>query len=172
MIREIRISKGLSQIEAAKIVGLSIRTYQNYEYGNSTRDKFKINQIISILSSYNKYTLNTGIYNIEDIKNIINELLKDTDISFVYLFGSYAKGKATPSSDIDLLISDEIKGLEFIGLVDEFSKRFNKNIDLIRISDLKNNFVFLNEILKSGIKIYEGNKEWYILFKKSSLLYW
>ena len=108
MIREIRISKGLSQIEAAKIVGLSIRTYQNYEYGNSTRDKFKINQIISILSNYNKYTLSTGIYNIEEIKSISNELLKDTDVSFVYLFGYYAKGKATPSSDIDLLISDEI----------------------------------------------------------------
>lgn len=159
MIREIRISKGLSQIEAAKIVGLSIRTYQNYEYGNSTRDKFKINQIINILSDYNKYTVDTGIYSIEEIKSIVNELLKDTNVSFVYLFGSYAKDKATPSSDIDLLISDEIRGLEFVGLMDLFSKRFNKNIDLIRISDLKNNFVFLNEILKTGIKIYEGNKE-------------
>lgn len=158
MIREIRLSKGLSQVEAANIVGLSIRTYQNYEYGNSSRDKFKINQIINILSNYNKYTVDFGIYTIKEIKQITFEILKDTNISYVYLFGSYAKGIPTESSDIDLLISDEIKGLEFVDLVDEFNKRFNKNIDLIRISDLKNNFMFLNEILKTGIKIYEGNK--------------
>ena len=30
-IKELRISKGLTQEEAAKIVGLSLRTYQNYE---------------------------------------------------------------------------------------------------------------------------------------------
>ena len=158
MIREIRLSKGLSQVEAANIVGLSLRTYQNYEYGNSSRDKFKINQIINILSNYNKYTVDSGIYPIDEIKQITFEILKDSNISYVYLFGSYAKGSPTESSDIDLLISDEIKGLEFVGLVDKFNKRFNKNIDLIRISDLKNNFMFLNEILKTGIKIYEGNK--------------
>ena len=45
MIKELRIKKGLTQKEAATLVGLSLRTYQNYEYEKSTRDKFKINQI-------------------------------------------------------------------------------------------------------------------------------
>ena len=44
-IKELRINKGLTQNEAAKLVGLSLRTYQNYEYGASTRDMFKINNI-------------------------------------------------------------------------------------------------------------------------------
>ena len=45
-IKELRINKGLTQNEAAKLVGLSLRTYQNYEYGASTRDMFKLNNII------------------------------------------------------------------------------------------------------------------------------
>ena len=40
-IKEIRLIKGLTQTEASKIVGLSLRTYQNYEGGFSSRDTFK-----------------------------------------------------------------------------------------------------------------------------------
>ena len=57
-------------------------------------------------------------------------------------------------SDIDLLVSNEIKGLEFLGLVDELAQNLNKRVDVVRIDDLKNNFEFLNEILATGVKIY------------------
>ena len=120
-IKELRINKGLTQNEAAKLVGLSLRTYQNYEYGASTRDMFKINNIIKILNEYQKYS--------ED------------------------KGIANEKSDIDILISDEVKGLEFIGLAEELCSKLHKKVDLIRIDDLKNNYEFLNEILATGVKI-------------------
>jgi hypothetical protein len=42
--------------------------------------------------------------------------------SFCYLFGSYAKGKAKPTSDVDFLISADVRGLEFYGLVEEILK--------------------------------------------------
>nr|MDE6655868.1 helix-turn-helix domain-containing protein [Anaeroplasmataceae bacterium] len=51
-IREIRIKKGLTQAQAAQITGLSLRTYQNYEYEVSKRDKFKFQQILRILTEY------------------------------------------------------------------------------------------------------------------------
>lgn len=154
-IKELRISKNLTQTEAANLTGLSLRTYQNYEYENSTRDLFKINHIINILSHYERYTENTGIYTIEEIKSILSKILNTSSISYVYLFGSYSKNEANEKSDIDFLISDEVKGLEFIGLYDEIKKAFNKQIDLIRIDSLKENFAFLNEILKTAIKVYE-----------------
>ena len=154
-IKELRISKNLTQTEAANITGVSLRTYQNYEYENSTRDLFKINHIINILSHYERYTENTGIYTIEEIKSILSKVLNTSSISYVYLFGSYSKNEANEKSDIDFLISDEVKGLEFIGLHDEIKKAFNKEIDLIRIDSLKENFAFLNEILKTAIKVYE-----------------
>lgn len=154
MIKELRIKKGLTQKEAATLVGLSLRTYQNYEYEKSTRDKFKINQIISLLNQYQRITIDKGIYTIEEINDKVSQIAKERELSFVYLFGSYAKGTMNEKSDIDLLVSNEIKGLEFLGLVDELAQNLNKRVDVVRIDDLKNNFEFLNEILATGVKIY------------------
>ncbi len=49
-----------------------------------------------------------------------------TNINFCYLFGSYAKGKETPASDIDLLISANVKVLKFYVLVEELRLTFRK----------------------------------------------
>ena len=152
-IKELRINKGLTQNEAAKLVGLSLRTYQNYEYGASTRDTFKINNIIKILNEYQKYSEDKGILSTKEIFEICSNVFKKYNVSYAYLFGSYAKGIANEKSDIDILISDEVKGLEFIGLAEELCSKLHKKVDLIRIDDLKNNYEFLNEILATGVKI-------------------
>lgn len=153
-IRDIRLSKGLTQTQAANIVGLSLRTYQNYEGGFSTRDTFKINNIIKILSEYEPYSESKGVYSIDKIKELSKPIFDNYDISYAYLFGSYAKNKATEKSDIDILVSGEAKGFKFIQLQDDLSSVYKKQIDLIRTSDLKNNEEFLNEILMTGEKIY------------------
>ena len=152
-IKDLRISKGLTQKEAAEIVGLSLRTYQNYEYEASTRDKFKIDNILKILNEYQKYTEEKGVLSNDEIVNTVSLVLGKYNISYAYLFGSYAKGIANEKSDIDILISDEVKGLEFIGVAEELCSKLHKKVDLIRIDDLKNNYEFLNEILATGVKI-------------------
>ncbi len=48
--------------------------------------------------------MNTKIYSIEDIKNMIYEILANTEVEKAILFGSYAKNKPTKNSDIDILI--------------------------------------------------------------------
>ena len=50
--------------------------------------------------------------------------------NYCVLFGSYAKGKAKETSDVDLLISADIKGLKFYGMVE----------------NLKNDDYYLNKI--------------------------
>ena len=70
------------------------------------------------------------------------------------MFGSYAKNKATPKSDIDLLIDTEVTGLDFFGLIEELRQSLHKKIDLLKINQLNNNQELLKEILKDGIKIY------------------
>ena len=71
-----------------------------------------------------------------------------------YLFGSYAKGYATETSDVDLLIDTTITGLNFFGLIEEFREALHKKVDLLRLDDVKNNKELLLEIMKDGVRLY------------------
>ncbi len=64
------------------------------------------------------------------------------------------RAKATPKSDVDLLISANVKGLQFYGLVEDIRTTLNKKVDVLDINQLKDNLDLTEEILKDGIKIY------------------
>ena len=108
---------------------------------------------------YEKITPEKGILEIDEIKEVVNKIFENTDVSYVYLFGSYANNKATEKSDIDLLVSNELKGLQYVGIYEQLTNDMHKKIDLVRIDDLMNSFDFLNNILKEGIKIYERREK-------------
>ena len=91
---------------------------------------------------------------IEDIKRKCSQIFEEYEVNFCYLFGSYAKGKATPASYVDLLISTNIKGLKFYGLVEEIRTALHKKVDILDLNQLKDNIELTEEILKDGIKIY------------------
>ena len=82
------------------------------------------------------------------------ETLEKYDVNFCYLFGSYAKGRDTPSSDVDLLISANVRGLKFYGLVEELRTALQKRVDVLDTNQLKENLELIEEILKDGVKIY------------------
>ena len=151
----LRKEKGLLQKEAAALVGLDLRTYQNYESGRSHRDTFKINAILDKLTQYRPYDESHGVYSFAQLKRIISDVLTHTDAQYAIVFGSYAKGTATEASDVDILIDDSVKGLAFVALADALSKRLCKKVDLVRIDSLKGNVAFLNEVLATGVKAYE-----------------
>lgn len=81
-------------------------------------------------------------------------MFSSRDIKYCYLFGSYAKGKATETSDVDLLVSTSITGLAFFDLIETLRESLKKKVDLLNFDQLKNNPELLNEILQDGVKIY------------------
>ena len=91
---------------------------------------------------------------IEDIRSTLADVFAGYSVAFCYLFGSYAKGKATESSDVDLLISADVTGMRFFGLVGQIRESLHKKVDVLDPAQLKNNPDLLNEILKDGIKVY------------------
>lgn len=56
---------------------------------------------------------------------------------------------------MDLCISTTLTGLSFVGLIEELREALHKKVDLIRLSDLKDNIKLINEIMKDGIRIYK-----------------
>ena len=68
------------------------------------------------------------IYTIDEIRVNLKQILKDTDVLRVILFGCYAKNMATKSSDLDLIIdtNQKLMGFKLFSLIDRIEEFFGK----------------------------------------------
>lgn len=153
-LKDLRIEKKLNQQQVADLVGISLRSYKSYENDEKKIGTIKYNYIIEKLTEINPIDEEHGIIEIEDIQKKCAIIFAKYDVKFCYLFGSYAKGGAKPKSDVDLLISTNVTGLKFYGLVEEIRTTLHKKVDILNIDQLKDNLELTQEILKDGIKIY------------------
>lgn len=153
-LKDLRIEKKMTQQEVADLVGISLRSYKSYENDENKRETIKYRYIMEQLTKVNFIDEEHGLLTVEDIRRKCSKVLEQYDVSFCYLFGSYAKGKETPASDVDLLISANIKGLKFYGLVEELRTALQKRVDVLDMNQLKENLELTEEILKDGVKIY------------------
>lgn len=153
-LKDIRKEKKMTQQQVADLIGISLRSYKSYENDVSKEATIKYNYIIEKLKAIDPIDEDHGIVDLEYIKEKCNIVFDKYDIDFCYLFGSYAKNKANEQSDIDLLISSDIRGLQYYGLVEELRTTLHKRVDALNIEQLNNNMPLLQEILKDGVKIY------------------
>lgn len=153
-LKDIRIQSKLTQAEAAKLLGVTRRTYVNYEAGKINESSMKYKYVVETLKKANLLDEDHGILTIDQIKKICNEIFKEYMVDYCYLFGSYAKGKATEKSDVDLLVAMPVDGMKFFELIEVLREQLKKKIDLLDIAQLNNNPTLTQEILKDGIKIY------------------
>jgi hypothetical protein len=153
-LKELRKEKNLTQKQVADTVGISLRSYKTYENDEDKVGTIKYEYILQKLEQINPIDEEHGILEIEYIKQKCSLVFEKYDVSFCYLFGSYAKGKAEPTSDVDFLISADVRGLEFYGLVEEIRTALHKRVDVLDIHQLRDNLDLTQEILKDGIKIY------------------
>ena len=153
-LKEIRISKKITQEKAASILGVSRKTYIKYENNETSLKSNKLKFFYNELESYNSFDEEHGILALKEIKLICNEVFNKFDVNFAYLFGSYAKNKARENSDIDILVDIPLDGIIYFELVETLRENLHKKIDLLDLNQLSNNLELTKEILKDGIKIY------------------
>ncbi|MGN0551700.1 MAG: nucleotidyltransferase family protein [Acutalibacteraceae bacterium] len=94
------------------------------------------------------------IYSINEIKDIVSPIAEKYGVENVYLFGSYARGEATPDSDLDLRIDKgRLKGLIMLGaMYSELEESFKKKLDLLTTGSLEKSF--LQKISNEEVLIY------------------
>ena len=99
----------------------------------------------------------TNIYTINEIKEKLTLIFKSEPVYKAVLFGSYAKGKATEKSDIDIMVDSRGKllNMNFYGVLYEISESLGKKIDLFEITEIKKNSQLFNEINNKGVVLYE-----------------
>ena len=91
---------------------------------------------------------------IEKIRTLIKPVCDEYPINKVYLFGSYSRGDAKESSDVDLRIESDIKSfLELGGVYEDLREVLGKELDLISI--LPDSEKFRENLKKDEVLIYE-----------------
>ena len=88
--------------------------------------------------------------NLNMIREIAIPIAKEYGVLGLYLFGSYARGNETDSSDLDFRI-DRPKGMSLFqlgGLQYDLSQAFGKPVDVVTTGQLSEEF-------RNAIKAYE-----------------
>ena len=73
------------------------------------------------------------VYTIDEIRAIASPIAREHGVAAMYLFGSYARGEATPESDLDFRID---KGqvcnlIKLGGLLNDLEDGFQKHLDVL-----------------------------------------
>ena len=153
-IKKLRLENNATQKFCAELLGVSLRSYIDYENNKEKQNTIKYEYMLKKLQDYFLISEDKGVVTIDYIKQKTKDVLYKYNVDYCYLFGSYAKGKAKENSDIDLLVSCDSRGLKFFELAEELRQVLHKRIDLLDVQQINNNQVLLNEILKDGVKIY------------------
>jgi len=153
-IKELRTEKKLTQQQAAEILGISLRSYKSYENDADKVGTLKYNYIIVKLNEINPIDEEHGILELEYIKEKCGSVFSEYPVRYCILFGSYAKERATGTSDVDLLVSSDVKGLKYYGMVEKLRTALHKKVDVLSLEQLRDNLELTDEILRDGIRIY------------------
>ena len=92
----------------------------------------------------------------DEIEIIKQRLIEQVNPTCIYLFGSYARGDMTDSSDIDLRIDKgSIKGFQLAGLLLDLEDSLGRSVDLVPTTSLDQRF--LDSIRDDEVLLYEAS---------------
>ncbi len=96
-----------------------------------------------------------AVINTSYVANVLYPIFEQHNVKKAILFGSVAKGTAVQTSDVDILVDSNLKGLHFIGLLEDIKKAVNTEVDLLDVSHIEKGSTVEKEIKKTGVVIYE-----------------
>ena len=99
-------------------------------------------------------TMSDAIYTADNIRTLLRPVFDAYNVSSAILFGSYAKGNADDTSDVDILVDSGLKGLRFFGLLEGVTSALEIPVDMIDVSQIDRGSEIEQEILKTGVRIY------------------
>ena len=94
-------------------------------------------------------------YSILQLKNALIPVFEEYGIRKAILFGSYGKGTANAKSDVDLLVDSGLRGLRFVGLLEDIQQAVGIDVDLFDVTHIEAGSEIDREIKETGVPIYE-----------------
>ncbi len=125
-LKTLRKKKGLTQTEAADIVGLSRRGYQNLEMGTYKKSDSKTMQYVLGRLEELPNPKKRGSMSLNSLSRAIEDLFRGYDVSFAY----FLKEKEMYRFVIDTKMDE----LDLLGLEEELSIVLGNEVSFIRFS--------------------------------------
>jgi predicted nucleotidyltransferase len=95
---------------------------------------------------------------VEDIKKMSDAACREFDVKRLDAFGSVARGTASASSDVDLLVEfrnpEDRPAKRFFGLLHSLEDSLGCNVDLLTLDSLRNPY-FRKRVLEERMPLYE-----------------
>jgi len=106
---------------------------------------------------HGKETPMERIYTTNEIKAKLLPIFVALPVEKAILFGSYARGTPSRTSDVDILIDSKgkIRGIDFFGVLEDITVCLDKRIDLIERYQIEDSSPIYNTIEQEGIVLYE-----------------
>lgn len=97
------------------------------------------------------------VYDVNALKDKLHPIFDSAPIHRAILFGSYAKGQATASSDLDIVLDSqgELRGMMFYSVLEDIVSVLNKKVDLFEISEIRRDTPIMHEIMSQGVVLYD-----------------
>lgn len=96
-----------------------------------------------------------GTLPLNEIKTIVKELLERYHAEYALLFGSYARGDATPDSDIDIIV---VGGKDFVprnifAMAEDLREMTGRGADVFEMCEVNKETPFYESVMREGIRI-------------------
>jgi len=94
---------------------------------------------------------------VEQIKQTLVPIFAKEPIQKAILFGSYARGTHTDTSDVDIVIDSRghLIGLDFFRVLDEIIQALRIDVDLFEAAEIMTESLMEKTIMNEGITLYE-----------------
>jgi len=96
-----------------------------------------------------------GVYTARELRDILLPVFDRYGVRRAVLFGSYGKGTATERSDVDLMVDSGLRGLRFVGLLEDIRRTVGKDVDLFDVTHIESGSRLDREIRDTGVTVYE-----------------
>lgn len=99
--------------------------------------------------------MNNNIFTIRDIQNLVKPIAEKYGVKEIYLFGSYARGEANESSDLDFLVfgGDGFKPTMIFSLAEDLREVLKKDVDVFEINEINENSDFYKAVMKERLLV-------------------
>ena len=95
------------------------------------------------------------VLTLTDIRRAVKPLAEKYHIGEVYLFGSYARNQASPSSDIDFLVfgGKDFKRVNVLTFGEDLREALDKDVDAYEICEINKGSDFYHTLMNERVKI-------------------